>query len=74
MDAGHAQLFEPAALGPVTLRNRIIKAATFDEPRTPTQAQADQVAAETEPRGRTGGGLFRRRARGGLFHRHHAGV
>ena len=48
--------------------------ATFDETRTPTPARADQVAAETEPRGRTGGGLFRRRARGGLFHRHHAGV
>jgi 2,4-dienoyl-CoA reductase-like NADH-dependent reductase (Old Yellow Enzyme family) len=30
MTAGPAQLFEPAALGPVTLRNRIIKAATFE--------------------------------------------
>ena len=30
MEAGRAQLFEPAALGPVTLRNRIIKAATFE--------------------------------------------
>jgi 2,4-dienoyl-CoA reductase-like NADH-dependent reductase (Old Yellow Enzyme family) len=27
MEAGRAQLFEPAVLGPVTLRNRIIKAA-----------------------------------------------
>ena len=30
MGAGSAQLFEAAALGPVTLRNRIIKAATFE--------------------------------------------
>lgn len=30
MDAGHLQLFGPAALGPVSLRNRIIKAATFE--------------------------------------------
>jgi 2,4-dienoyl-CoA reductase-like NADH-dependent reductase (Old Yellow Enzyme family) len=30
MEAGRAQLFEPASLGPVTLRNRIIKAATFE--------------------------------------------
>jgi 2,4-dienoyl-CoA reductase-like NADH-dependent reductase (Old Yellow Enzyme family) len=30
MDAGRPQLFEPAALGPVRLRNRIIKAATFE--------------------------------------------
>jgi 2,4-dienoyl-CoA reductase-like NADH-dependent reductase (Old Yellow Enzyme family) len=30
MDAGHPQLFGPAALGPVRLRNRIIKAATFE--------------------------------------------
>jgi 2,4-dienoyl-CoA reductase-like NADH-dependent reductase (Old Yellow Enzyme family) len=30
MDGDRAQLFEPAALGPVTLRNRIIKAATFE--------------------------------------------
>jgi len=30
MEAGRAQLFEPASLGPVRLRNRIIKAATFE--------------------------------------------
>ena len=30
MDAGQPQLFEPAVLGPVRLRNRIIKAATFE--------------------------------------------
>ncbi|HEY3997039.1 MAG TPA: hypothetical protein VGM40_13870 [Mycobacterium sp.] len=38
--------------------------------------RTDEVAAEPEPRRRTGGRLFRRRAGGGLFHRrhHHAGV
>jgi 2,4-dienoyl-CoA reductase-like NADH-dependent reductase (Old Yellow Enzyme family) len=30
MNAGHPQLFGPAALGPVRLRNRIIKAAAFE--------------------------------------------
>ena len=32
-----ANVFTPAKLGPVTLRNRIIKAATF-EARTPTRS------------------------------------
>jgi 2,4-dienoyl-CoA reductase-like NADH-dependent reductase (Old Yellow Enzyme family) len=30
MEAGPAQLFGPTAFGPVRLRNRIIKAATFE--------------------------------------------
>jgi hypothetical protein len=38
-------------------------------------AREPALAAEPEPRGRTGGGLFRRRTGGGLFgRRHHAGV
>jgi hypothetical protein len=48
--------------------------AVHDEGRVPAAAQADTVAADRAPRGRTGGGLFRRRADGdggGLFRRHH---
>jgi hypothetical protein len=49
--------------------------AMYDESRGAAAARTDQVAAEPEPRGRTGGGLFRRRTGGGLFRRHHhAGV
>jgi hypothetical protein len=40
--------------------------AVYDESRDVTRARTDQVAAEPKPRGRTWGGLFRRR--------HHAGV
>lgn len=44
--------------------------AMYDETHGP--AGADAPAAERAPRGRTGGGLFRRRTGGGgLFHRHH---
>lgn len=45
--------------------------AMYDETRAPAAARADVAAAGPEPRGRTGRGLFRRRAGGGLFHRHH---
>ncbi|BBY36402.1 hypothetical protein MMAN_05360 [Mycobacterium mantenii] len=45
--------------------------AMYDETRAPAAARADAAAAGAEPRGRTGRGLFRRRAGGGLFHRHH---
>ncbi|WP_082955229.1 hypothetical protein [Mycobacterium mantenii] len=45
--------------------------AMYDETRAPAAARADAAAAGPEPRGRTGRGLFRRRAGGGLFHRHH---
>jgi hypothetical protein len=49
--------------------------AMYDESRAVTQARTDQLPAEAEPRGRTGGSLFRRRTGGGLFRRrHHAGV
>jgi hypothetical protein len=45
--------------------------AMYDESR----GRTDQLAAQPEPRGRTGGGLFHRRTGGGLFgRRHHAGV
>ena len=45
-----------------------------DEARGLTRARTDRMEAEPETRGRTGRGLFGRRA-GGLFHRHHhAGV
>lgn len=44
--------------------------AMYDETSDPA-ARSDAVAAERAPRGRTGGGLFRRRTGGGLFHRHH---
>jgi len=48
------------------------ESAPYDESRNETQARA---AEHEEPRGRTGGGLFRRRTGGGLFRRrHHAGV
>jgi hypothetical protein len=44
--------------------------AMYDESR-----RTDQLAAQPDPRGRTGGGLFHRRTGGGLFgRRHHAGV
>ncbi|HET9891618.1 MAG TPA: hypothetical protein VFQ42_14060 [Mycobacterium sp.] len=47
--------------------------AMYDEGRVPAGARSDAMAAEREPRERTGGGLFRRRTGdgGGLFHRHH---
>lgn len=45
--------------------------AMYDEGRVPAGAPSDTMAAERAPRGRTGGGLFRRRTGGGLFHRHH---
>ncbi|WP_076103022.1 hypothetical protein [Mycobacterium colombiense] len=60
--------------------------AMYDEGRVPAGARSDTMAAEPAPRGRTGGGLFRRRADGeggglfrrradgeggGLFHRRH---
>ena len=35
-------VFSPAQLGPVTLRNRIIKAATF-EARTPNALVSDEI-------------------------------
>ncbi|MBW0013671.1 hypothetical protein [Mycobacterium sp.] len=48
--------------------------AIYNESRDVPAAQTDQLAAEPEPRGRTGG-LFRRRTGGGLFgRRHHADV
>ncbi len=45
--------------------------AMYDETGGLARARTDAVAAEPEPRGRTGGGLFRRRTGGGLFRRHH---
>ncbi|WP_406816104.1 hypothetical protein [Mycobacterium sp. M23085] len=46
--------------------------AMYDETRVPAGAPADAVPDERGTRGRTGGGLFRRRTGdGGLFHRHH---
>ncbi|OBK94126.1 hypothetical protein A5646_27445 [Mycobacterium sp. 1245499.0] len=47
--------------------------AMYDETRGAAPARTDAVAAGPQPRGRTGGGLFRRRTGegGGLFHRHH---
>ena len=51
------------------------EAAMDDESRAPAGARTDRIAAEPEPRGRTGRGLFGRRTGGGLFgRRHHAGV
>ena len=41
MDAG-PDVFSPAKLGPITLRNRIIKAATF-EGRTPAALVTDDL-------------------------------
>ena len=54
----------------------VAEPAPYDESRDVTRARTDQfAAAEPEPRGRTGRGLFRRRTGGGLFRRHHhAGV
>ncbi|HAM00721.1 MAG TPA: hypothetical protein DCQ30_00605, partial [Acidimicrobiaceae bacterium] len=37
-------VFEPATLGPITLRNRIVKAATF-EGRSPRRAVTDDLIA-----------------------------
>jgi hypothetical protein len=56
--------------------------AMYDEGRVPAGAQTNAMAGEPADRGRTGGGLFRRRSgegglfhrrtdRGGLLHRHH---
>ena len=41
MDAG-PDVFSPAKLGPITLRNRVIKAATF-EGRTPEALVTDDL-------------------------------
>lgn len=42
MTSGASRVFEPAMLGPVSLRNRVIKAATF-EGRTPHGAVTDEL-------------------------------
>ena len=61
-----APMAAPAAGAGVPVR----EPANYDESR-----RTDQLAAQPEPRGRTGGGLFHRRTGGGLFgRRHHAGV
>ncbi|HXA87318.1 MAG TPA: hypothetical protein VNW96_01805 [Mycobacterium sp.] len=54
----------------------VAEPAPYDESRDVTRARTDQfAAAEPEPRGRTGRGLFRGRTGRGLFRRHHhAGV
>ena len=66
-------LTEPAPMAGADVAAR--DPAMYDESRDLARARTDQSAAEPEPRGRTGGGLFRRRTGGGLFRRrHHAGV
>ena len=60
---------EPAAVPGDAVLAR--ESAMHDETRGVAPARTDQMVAEPEPRGR---GLFGRRAGGGLFHRHHAGV
>ena len=55
---------EPASMAGTDVAAR--DPAMYDESRDVARARTDQSAAKPEPRGRTGGGLFRRR--------HHAGV
>lgn len=73
MAAPRPTVFEPARLGPLTLRNRIVKAATF-EGRTPKgQVTQDLVDFHTEV-ARGGAGLttvaYCAVAPGGRVHRH----
>lgn len=73
------------ATAPAPVAGETVPAAEpvmYDEGRVPAGAQTNAVAGEPVDRGRTGGGLFRRRSGegglfrrrtdgGGLFHRHH---
>ena len=54
--AGPVPVFEPAALGPLTLRNRVIKAATF-EGRTPKGEVTDELIAFHTAVARGGAGM-----------------
>jgi hypothetical protein len=56
----------PVAAGPAPVAGPAREPAMYDETGDAAPARTDRVAAEPEPRGRFGGGLFRRR--------HHAGV
>jgi hypothetical protein len=61
-----------AVLARVAVRHARDVVATRPAPMAvPAAEPAPYVADEPEARGRTGGGLFHRRAGGGLFRRHH---
>jgi len=67
------KVFEPARLGPLTLRNRIVKAATF-EGRTPKGRVTDDLVAFHAEVARGGAGMttvaYCAVAPGGRVHRH----